>query len=206
MKPADRKAHWEQVYSTKPVTEVSWYQPDAALSLALITRHVTALDAHIIDVGSGATALTAQLVAHGYTNLSVLDISGAALAAARDRLGSGAERVRWIEADVLLADLPAHRFTFWHDRAVFHFLTDTHDQAAYALQLRHSVAPGGHAMIATFAPDGPLRCSGLDVVRYEPRELVEIIGGGATLIEAHQETHMTPSGAAQSFSYCLLRL
>lgn len=202
----DRKAHWEQVYASRQVTEVSWYQPEAALSLGLITRHVPALDAEIIDVGSGATVLTARLLEHGYTTLSVLDISGAALSAARARLATGAERVRWIEADVLQAELPAQRFAFWHDRAVFHFLTNRDDQATYARQLRRALAPGGYAMIATFAPDGPLRCSGLDVVRYEPHDLLAVLGEGARLVEAHRETHTTPSGGSQAFSYCLMQL
>ena len=149
------KDHWEKVYSTKATNAVSWFQPRADLSLGLIMAAGVGRDASIIDVGGGASTLVDDLLANGFTNVTVLDLSAAALAAARKRVGSRASDVRWIEADITKADLPASQYDVWHDRAVFHFLTSPEDRTAYVKAVFRSVKPGGHVIVATFAEDGP---------------------------------------------------
>jgi len=201
----DGKEHWESVYRNKQPTEVSWYQARAELSAQIIKLVVRDHAAPIIDVGGGASVLTSELYAAGYTDLTVLDLAGAALAAARSTLGPNAPRVHWIEADILTADLPPACYEFWHDRAVFHFLTDTSARSAYVRQACHAVRPGGHVLIATFAEDGPTRCSGLDVVRYSPAALAAELGSGLAFVASRREAHQTPSGAVQSFSYSVFR-
>jgi ubiquinone/menaquinone biosynthesis C-methylase UbiE len=196
------KAHWEKIYTTKASTEVSWYQPHAALSLDLIQRIGVGPDATIIDVGGGASTLTDDLVAHGYRNLAVLDLSGEALAVARSRLGHKSDLVRWIEADVTSAPLPERFFDVWHDRAVFHFLTGEADRRAYVHQVMRAVKPGGHVIVATFAPDGPVECSGLPVVQYDSDSLHGEFGPAFELVEHDEEAHVTPSGRVQHFTYC----
>lgn len=153
--------HWEKVYSTKATDAVSWFQPHADFSVGLIKATGVDRDAAIIDVGGGASTLVDDLLANGYTDLTVLDLSAAALAAARNRLGARASAVRWIEADTTKANLPPNRYDIWHDRAVFHFLTSAEDRAAYVQAVFDSVKPGGHVIVATFAEDGPNQCSGL---------------------------------------------
>lgn len=202
----DRKAHWEHVYSTKAVDAVSWFQEHAVRSLDLIRATGVAPDAAIIDVGGGASRLVDDLLAAGYRNLTVLDLSAAALAAAQQRLGSVAKKVQWIEADVTRAALPAHHFDVWHDRAVFHFLTAPEDRAAYVRAVRDSLRPDGHVIIATFAEDGPTKCSGLPVMRYSPQALLAEFGPTFDLLRHDKEAHRTPSGAIQQFNYCHLRL
>jgi len=159
------KDHWEQIYTAKAADELSWFQAHAELSLRLIRNAGTPLTASIIDVGGGASTLVDDLLASGHENVTVLDLSGAALAVAQARLGSRAAAVKWLEANVLDAELPAHAYDVWHDRAVFHFLTDAASRAAYVRQVAHAVRPGGHVIVATFGPEGPTKCSGLDVVR-----------------------------------------
>jgi SAM-dependent methyltransferase len=199
------KEHWEAVYRTKRPAEVSWYQAEAALSARIIQERVPDRSAPIIDVGGGASVLASQLVDAGYAHVTVLDLSAAALASARARLGSRAASVVWIEADVLRAELPPAGFDFWHDRAVFHFLTDPAERAAYIAQVRRSVPPLGYVLVATFAEDGPARCSGLDVVRYSPVALHAEFGAGFAYVAAHREEHRTPAGEVQAFTYCLCR-
>lgn len=199
------KDHWENVYSTKQTDAVSWFQPHADLSLDLIKATGAGREAGIIDVGGGASTLVDDLVADGYTDLAVLDLSEAALDAARKRLGPQAERVEWIVADITKAALGEQRYDIWHDRAVFHFLTDPADRAAYVQTVLRSVKPGGHVIVATFAEDGPLQCSGLPVVRYRPGELHDQFGAAFTLLKHRKETHSTPSGAMQQFIYCYCR-
>jgi SAM-dependent methyltransferase len=196
------KAHWERVYARKATTAVSWFQEQAATSLRLIQSAGLPLEASILDVGGGASVLVDDLLAVGYRALTVLDLSGAALAAARARLGARAEPVRWIEGDSTRVDLPAAAFELWHDRAVFHFLTDPEDRQAYMRQLEHALKPGGHLIIATFAEDGPERCSELPVMRYSASELQAEIGAGYVLLHSEKEAHQTPGGALQSFTYC----
>jgi SAM-dependent methyltransferase len=201
----NRKEHWETVYRTKRVTEVSWHQAEAALSARLIQETEPERSAPIIDVGGGVSVLVSRLDAAGYSNLTVLDVSGTAIALAQAALGARAERIRWIEADVLEASLPPAGFRFWHDRAVFHFLTDPADRAAYVARARGALAPGGHLLLSTFADDGPTRCSGLDTVRYSPSALQAELGPGFAIVSAHREEHRTPSGVMQAFTYVLCR-
>jgi SAM-dependent methyltransferase len=198
-----RKDHWEAVYRARPPTEVSWYQAEAELSVRLIEECAPERAAPIIDVGGGASVLVSQLHSSGYTNLTVLDLSGAALAAAQTRMGPAAADIHWIEADLLDATLPVAGFQFWHDRAAFHFLIDPADRSRYVTQVRRAVPPGGHVLVATFAEDGPARCSGLDVMRYSPAALHAEFGPGFRSVAAHREEHRTPSGAIQAFVYCL---
>lgn len=201
----DRKEYWETVYRTKRPTEVSWYQAEADLSARLIQEAVPDHSAPIIDVGGGASVLASQLAAAGYTNLTVLDLSGAAIAAAQARLGARATGIKWLEADILEAELPPADYRLWHDRALFHFLTDPAARATYVAQVRRAVPPGGHVLVATFAEDGPTRCSGLDVMRYSPATLHAEFGPGFAYVAAHREDHRTPSGTVQAFTYCLFR-
>lgn len=199
------KDHWETVYSTKASDAVSWFQPHADFSVGLIKATGAGHEASIIDVGGGASTLVDDLLANGYTDLTVLDLSASALAAARNRLGAKAANVRWIEADITKADLPGHQFDIWHDRAVFHFLTTPEDRAAYVRTVFHSVKPGGHVIVATFAEDGPNQCSGLPVMRYRPDELHAEFGEAFSLLHHEKEAHHTPSGTVQQFVYCYCR-
>ena len=199
------KDHWEKIYSTKAANAVSWFQPHADFSVGLIKATGVSRDASIIDVGGGASTLVDDLLANGYTNLSVLDLSAAALAAARNRLGAKASNVRWIEADITKAGLPDHQFDIWHDRAVFHFLTTPEDRAAYVQAVFHSVKPGGHVIVATFADDGPDQCSGLPVMRYRADKLHAEFGDSFSLLSHEKEAHHTPSGTVQQFVYCYCR-
>ncbi len=202
----DRHEHWEQVYRTKGPDQVSWFQAEARLSRELIASVAPDRDSTIIDIGAGASTLVDGLLGLGYRQVTVMDLSAAALALAKARLGAGAEAVTWQAADVLRVRLPAHAFDIWHDRAVFHFLTDASDRARYVAQVRHAVRPGGIVLVATFAEDGPLRCSGLEVARYAPHELHAQFGDDFTLLDSHRELHTTPSGATQAFTYCVCRL
>lgn len=199
----ETKSHWEQVYRSKPVEGVSWYQPHALRSLDLIRRVAPDPDARILDVGAGASTLVDDLLDAGMTRLSVLDISASALRVARERLGARAAAVRWIEGDITTVPLEPGSVDVWHDRAVFHFLTEPADRAAYVRQVRRAVRPGGHVIVAAFGPDGPSECSGLPVVRYAPGELHAQFGGDFELVEHQVEDHRTPSGAIQHFVYCV---
>jgi ubiquinone/menaquinone biosynthesis C-methylase UbiE len=199
------KEHWEKVYTTKSTDAVSWFQPHADLSLDLIKATGAKLDAGIIDVGGGASTLVDDLVANGYSDLTVLDLSASALDAARQRLGAQENKVRWIEADITQVDLPSKRYDIWHDRAVFHFLTTQKQRDAYVRTVFHSVKPGGHVIIATFAEDGPEQCSGLPVMRYRADDLHDEFGDAFTLLKHQKEAHKTPSGTVQQFVYCYCR-
>lgn len=199
------KEHWETVYSTKPIDGVSWFQEHAEQSLRLIGATGVPRSAHIIDVGGGASTLVDDLLLNGYSALTVLDLSAAALSAARTRLGSRAAAVHWLEADITTAVLPANEYDVWHDRAVFHFLTEQRDRDAYVQGVLRSVKPGGHVLVATFAEDGPSRCSGLPVMRYKPDELHGEFGDAFALLRHEKEEHRTPFGTTQRFVYCLCR-
>jgi SAM-dependent methyltransferase len=199
------KAHWEQVYATRAATEVSWYQPHAEHSLALMRAAGVGAAARIIDVGGGASTLVDDLLDAGYRDITVLDLSANALAVARARLGPRAARVHWLEADVLEADLPEQGYDVWHDRAVFHFLTAAADRRAYVRQVLRAVRPGGLVIVATFAEDGPTRCSGLEVMRYDAHGLHAEFGAPFTLLAHTSEAHQTPAGRVQQFTYCLCR-
>jgi ubiquinone/menaquinone biosynthesis C-methylase UbiE len=201
----DRKAHWETVYATRQPHEVSWFQREAHTSLALIQRVAPDDMAAIIDVGGGASTLVDGLVAAGYRCVTVLDLSHTALELARRRLGTTASGISWLEADILSADLPPASFDLWHDRAVFHFLTAPADRSRYVGQARRIVRPGGYVLVATFAHDGPTRCSGLPVARYTASALHQEFGPAFRPVESAREEHVTPSGARQAFVYCLLQ-
>jgi SAM-dependent methyltransferase len=197
------KQHWDRVYSSRRPTEVSWYEPSPLASLSLISESQAPTGASIIDVGGGASTLVDQLLDAGYTRLTVLDIAGRALEQARERLGARSSLVTWLEGDVLTCDLPPHSFDIWHDRAVFHFLTDAEDQRRYAARARRALRHGGELVIATFASDGPNRCSGLDVARYAPDELAARFAG-FDLVDHRHVLHRTPAGVDQRFVYCRL--
>lgn len=196
----DRREHWNRVYQTRAPESVSWYQRRPDVSLELIAASGIAKDAGIIDVGGGASVLVDHLLDLGYTNLAVLDVSGAALNVSRSRLAARAASVEWLEADVTTFE-PPHRYALWHDRAAFHFLTSAADRASYIATLRKTLRPGGTVVIATFAPDGPPKCSGLDVVRFDEQSIVAELGAKFELREVRRETHVTPGGAEQRFSY-----
>jgi SAM-dependent methyltransferase len=198
----DPKAHWETVYRTKRPTEVSWYRPHLDVSLQLIEEAAPDRDARIIDVGGGESTLVDDLLDRGYHNLSVLDVSATALAVARERLGTRADQVRWLCGDVTTFAFPRQGFDVWHDRAVFHFLTEADDRASYVRQVGLAIKPGGHVIVATFGPEGPTKCSGLDVVRYEPDALHGEFGPSFELVRHLTELHQTPAGAMQQFTYC----
>jgi SAM-dependent methyltransferase len=198
--------HWEAIYRSRAPTAVSWYQPEATQSLALIRRVAPDLGAPIIDVGGGASTLVDGLLDAGYRSVTVLDLAPSALETAQRRLGDRAGAVTWVAADVLSAALPAARYAVWHDRAVFHFLTDAAARARYVDQARLAVRAGGHVIVASFAADGPTRCSGLEVVRYSPEAMHAEFGEGFRLLDSVHEEHHTPSGAVQAFVYCLCRV
>lgn len=199
------KSHWEHVYETKSVDAVSWFQPHAEQSLRLIRQTGLAPTASIIDVGGGASTLVDDLLNDGFRHVTVLDVSGAALAAARARLGERAASVTWLEADITQVALPHNAYDLWHDRAVFHFLTSDRDRQAYVAEVLRAVKPGGYVIVATFAEDGPLQCSGLPVVRYSPSALHAEFGATFSLERHEREEHHTPSGAVQKFIYCYCR-
>lgn len=201
----DMKTHWEGIYSTKDSAQVSWYQQHPALSLELIRNAGVAKNAQIIDVGGGASPLVDHLLTEGYQHLTVLDISAAALHVAQQRLGARAAAITWLEADITLAVLPAQHYDLWHDRAVFHFLTVADDRHRYLDIARHAIKPGGHMIMATFALEGPIRCSGLDIVRYSPEALHAEFEDDFALVGSSSETHCTPFDTEQQFMYCCFR-
>ena len=202
----DPERHWERIYRTKASTELSWYQPEPHLSVDLIRGVAPDLDAPVIDVGGGASTLIDRLLDAGYRDLTVLDLAPSALAVARQRLGERAGLVTWVADNVLDAPLPSARYAVWHDRAVFHFLTNPSDRARYVAQARRAIRPGGHAMVASFSLEGPPKCSGLDVMRYSPEGMHAEFGEGFRLLRSVREDHPTPTGAIQAFVYCLCRL
>lgn len=196
----NRKAHWNEVYSNKSPLEVSWYQKEPALSLQLINNTGVSTHAAIIDIGGGASTLIDHLSVSGFRHLAVLDISGNALASAKKRLGPVADDIEWFESDVTTFQSP-HQFDIWHDRAVFHFLTEADDRNRYVESLKHTLKPGGHLIMAAFAIGGPNKCSGLDIVQYDAAKLLTELGSGYTLIEEDSELHVTPTGKEQLFAY-----
>ena len=201
-----REKHWDTIYRNRLPTAVSWYQPEARLSLELIQRVAPELDAPVLDVGGGASTLVDGLLSAGYGDVTVLDLAPAALARAQERLGNRAAQAKWIVADVLDAPLPTASCAVWHDRAVFHFLTDARDRARYVAQVERVVRPAGHAIVASFGPDGPARCSGLDVMRYSSEGLHAEFGAAFRLLDSAREDHRTPDGSVQAFVYCLCRV
>lgn len=199
------KEHWNHVYTTKTSTSVSWFQAHANQSVELIRQAGVAKAAAIIDVGGGASTLVDDLLDDHYRHLTVLDLSDAALAMARERLATRASEVSWIAGDITQVELPVHAYDVWHDRAVFHFLTSAADREAYVRAVIRAVKPGGLVIVATFAEDGPDHCSGLPVMRYSADALHAEFGAPFTLLRQEREEHHTPAGATQKFIYCLCR-
>ena len=197
---SERKDHWEKVYRDKSPLAVSWYQREPGLSLSLIARAGLPPDAPIIDIGGGASTLVDRLCDAGYTDVSVLDVSAGALAHSKSRLGRKGNAVHWYEEDVTCFK-PPRRFALWHDRAVFHFLTGSVDRKNYIDVLKQALEPGGHLVMLTFAIDGPVKCSGLDIVQYDADKLSAELGGDFELVETGQEVHVTPAGNQQKFAY-----
>ncbi|WGR93805.1 class I SAM-dependent methyltransferase [Bradyrhizobium sp. ISRA443] len=204
MTASDRQSHWQTVYLTKGEQQVSWSQADPQPSLRLIESVAASRDASIVDVGGGASRLVDALLTDGFHTLTVLDISDAALTRARERLGAAGEGVRWIARDATLWQ-PEQVFDVWHDRAAFHFLVEEADRSAYLDRLNRGVRPGGHAVVGTFALDGPEKCSGLPVQRYDSVTLSRTIGPAFELVAQEPHRHVTPWGATQSFQFSVLR-
>jgi SAM-dependent methyltransferase len=198
----DRKQHWEEVYQQKAEDAVSWFQVHPDYSLELIRAAGVKPAEPIIDVGGGASRLVDHLLDKGYTDLTVLDIAEAALERSGARLGRRALKVQWLVADVTRWQ-PERRYRLWHDRAVFHFLTEPADRHAYRERLEAALAPGAHAIIASFALDGPEKCSGLAVQRYSPASLAAELGAGFRLLSSRDEAHLTPAGKLQHFQYSM---
>lgn len=199
----DTQQHWEQVYGTKATDQVSWFRPHLETSLSLIDRAARGMkSASIIDVGGGASTLVDDLVERGFANVTVLDISQAALDLARQRLGDAGRAVHWLYADVTGSSSATHAYDLWHDRAVFHFLTTPEDRASYVRNVVNAVKPGGHVIVSTFGPQGPAKCSGLDVMRYDADSLHGEFGARFRLVESSTEIHDTPFGTQQQFLYC----
>ena len=198
--------HWESIYTSKAPDAVSWYRPHLDLSLNLIERCASRRSDAIIDVGAGESTLVDDLVDRGYQDLTVLDVSQTAIDATKLRLGRSADNIHWMQGDVTLVSLPPQSFAVWHDRAVFHFLTDQTQREAYVRAVLHAVKPGGHVIVSTFGPEGPTKCSGLDVIRYDAAALHREFGRRFRIEESATEVHRTPWGAAQQFVYCCCRV
>lgn len=202
--PLNPHDHWTRVYLEKPSTEVSWFQPSPEPSLLALDRFGAGPANSLIDVGGGASNLVDALLECGWRDVTVLDIAAPALDAARARIGPLADQIHWEVADIT-AWRPERRYEVWHDRAVFHFLTEPGQRRAYRTALLDGLAPGGLAIVATFALDGPEKCSGLPVQRYDPASLAKELGPELTLIEGWREEHFTPWGSSQSFNWCAFR-
>lgn len=196
--------HWEDVYRNKPSDRVSWYRPHLDMSIELLSRAGAGPESRVIDVGGGASTLVDDLLERGVANITVLDLSEQALELARQRLGNRGSGVRWICADLLTANLPPAGFDLWHDRAVLHFLRTPEATARYAAQAASAIRPGGQAVIGGFAPDGPERCSGLEVARRSAQDIAALLGDAFQLVEERHENHTTPGGAMQAFAWARL--
>jgi 2-polyprenyl-3-methyl-5-hydroxy-6-metoxy-1,4-benzoquinol methylase len=200
----DRQRHWENVYTTKDEKEVSWFEESPAISLALMRSTGLNTGSSIIDIGGGASRLVDALIDEGFEAVTVLDLSEKAITIAKARLGALGTRVQWVAADVTKWE-PSETYDVWHDRAALHFLTEPKDRVAYAERVHSAVRPGGHLIIGTFAPDGPERCSGLQVVRHDAASLSEMLGSEFDLIESRPYSHRTPTGATQRFQFSRFR-
>lgn len=204
--PVDPRRHWEDVYARKAVDQVSWYRAHLETSLRFVDQAQLSPDAAIIDVGAGASTFVDDLLGRGFKAPTVLDLSSRALELAKARLGERAAGVRWLVGDITTVELPAAAYDFWHDRAVFHFLTDPAHRAAYVEQVRHALKPGGRVVVGAFSPEGPKQCSGLEVAQYSEGGLHAVFGPGFERLGCVRETHQTPTGSAQEFLYCECRL
>jgi len=204
MSYAAGQTHWQGIYSTKAEADVSWFQKSPVLSIELIKKFNHGPAAQIVDIGGGTSRLVDALLDNGFRSITVLDLSEAALKKAKDRLEQKANSVTWIVDDATSWEPPAI-YDVWHDRATFHFLTEKQARDAYLLRLERNLKIGGHVIIATFAPDGPERCSGLPIVRYSPETLAETLGDKYELVESRHDDHLTPWGAPQSFQFSVFR-
>jgi SAM-dependent methyltransferase len=202
----DTQNHWEKIYTEKAPDAVSWYRPHLEKSLAFIELVAPERTSSIIDVGGGESTLVDDLLAAGYQNITILDISPTAIEANRKRLGAASEHVHWVAADITRVELDESAYDVWHDRAVFHFLTAANDRAAYVRQIARAVRHGGHVVVSTFGPEGPTKCSGLDVVRYDAASLHNEFGVRFRLLGSSKESHRTPFGTVQQFLYCYCRV
>ena len=204
--PMGTESHWEKIYAEKDAKAVSWFRPHLETSLEIIGRLAPGRETSIIDVGGGESTLVDDLLVRGYENLTVLDISQTAIDANKKRLGKASERVHWLAADITKIELERSAYDMWHDRAVFHFLTAPSDRVAYVRQVARAVRHGGHVVVSTFGPEGPTKCSGLDVVRYNAESLHREFGVHFRLLGSSKEAHETPFGTVQQFLYCYCRL
>jgi len=202
----DTQTHWEKIYTEKAPDAVSWDRPHLETSLALIEQAAPGCSASVVDVGGGESTLVDDLLGRGYENITVLDISQTAIDANRKRLGKASERVHWLVGDITKIQLERSAYNVWHDRAVFHFLIAPGDRVAYVRQVAHAVRPGGHVIVSTFGPEGPTKCSGLEVVRYDAESLHQEFGLRFRLLDSCKEMHRTPFGIVQQFLYCLCRI
>ena len=200
----DRKEHWEAVYNKKSFDEVTWYQPEPKQSLKLIKQYISNLDARILDVGAGSSTLSDYLLKEGYRNISLLDISASAFDQSKQRLGSKADELNWLIGDITNFDFNQD-YDLWHDRAVFHFLVNSEDQEKYIQTLKDTLRSSGIFIISTFAEDGPLKCSGLEIVRYSKDELIHRVGDEFELLEFCKEEHVAPHGLEQKFNYWVFK-
>lgn len=201
----DRKLHWETTYTAKKSTQVGWYKPHLSISMDLVMRSGVGAEGRIIDVGGGASTLVDDLLDKGFKYITVLDISSSGLDISRSRLGKSADSVKWIEGDITEISLPDHYYDLWHDRAVFHFLTMVEDRLSYIQTARNAVKSGGSLIMGVFGPEAPPKCSGLDVVRYDPDSLKTELGKDFILLDSREEVHHTPSGTPQQYIYCSFR-
>lgn len=201
----DTRAHWEHIYGTKSPEETSWYDPHLQMSLDWVVDAAKDFSESIIDIGAGEATLADDLLARGYSSLTVLDIAETAVTKSQRRLGSAASSVVWLVGDVLAVTLPPTTYSVWHDRAVFHFLTEPEQRIAYVRQLVSALKPRGQVVMATFGPDGPLKCSGLNVRRYDVGSLGRELGQEFCLLQSFIVEHRTPFGTSQQFLYCRFR-
>jgi len=202
----DAKTHWENLYSTRAPEAVSWYRAHLEASLALTARTGVTLSAPIIDIGAGESTFVDDLLLRGYKNISVLDISRTAIEVTKKRLGPAVQQVRWLEGDILKMELEPQAYDLWHDRAVFHFLTTPAQRIAYVRQVARAVRISGHVIVCTFGPEGPTKCAGLEVMRYDSESLHGEFGARFRLVESSKELHQTPFGTTQQFLHCYCRL
>ena len=202
----DSQTHWDRIYKEKAPDAVSWYRPHLETSLDLIKKLAQERTSAIIDVGGGESTLVDDLVAHGYHDITVLDISQTAIEANRKRLAELSNHVKWIVGDITRIDFQPAVYDVWHDRAVFHFLTAPNDRVAYVRQVARAVKQGGHVIVSTFGPEGPTKCSGLNVVRYDAESLHNEFGVHFRLLGSTKEFHQTPFGTTQQFLYCYCRV
>lgn len=200
-----RQDHWEQVYKSKTLDKLGWYAPHLQTSVDWIENLGLSADSPIIDVGGGASTLVDDLLDAGYRSVTVLDISEKALSAVRERLGAKSDLVTWLSADITTARLPDQKYELWHDRAVFHFLTDPKDRNAYRQNLLTALKVDGHVIIGTFAPEAPPKCSGLPVRRHSKQQLVDELGSEFVLVNHVKELHITPGGVEQMYQFCRFR-